>query len=1361
MPVSESKETGVRSATPPSTDYGAGVPIKKRRFPFVRPPSPPPKEPSPPPPPKEPSPPPKEPSPLPPPKEPSPPPKEPSLPPKESSPPPKEPSLPPHEPSLPEKIDEQLPMGHAASFQGSVPSNSGVAADPGSEKQYSNVIEANLSDVSVGERESPKEKNDCMDKGTFEPSTTVIQGPLLVSASGSSVDKDRMDKPSKDENLVGHDWMLGRSDLPMALSESCHLIVEGSCTKRKLEVDDKSGKSVASSMLDAGVAWQKNEGTCLEQDKFENISLDLSLTDEKSSPSTGGGKRSHSDATILCANRSNWDLNTTMDAWEDSASDSVCVGADSVYGGMNATDGNYDMKPSTRLPGKSLEHKSMGSECKGGALSMSSRAIGDNYIPENSLNLGLQPSFLQSDLFQGPLSSASIHAAVKYAPMLASTSKLNIVAPVIVKSEPVVESVKQSFGIMKTADSRTVKCESSDEQFPEAHESPVCATLQTVNSRSIKAEPGCEGMEASRTNEDACLRSCELTSNGSGLCSLVKQAGDTNHLLETESRPPESAVDRDTVGTSEHRAEGGRHYEESSQVQEASENVIKVGPNTITTNIGPGISELPSSMENALETENTEIAHDEERGFKVTDKSSPSLKDNAEDAASDGEKIEISACMMEEDCYGSEYDSDGNLGPSVAEDGEHFHRDDNEYEDGEVREQVLLSTSAGHTGKTEVENVGNCVSEHNRIDFGKSSCYDCATLPSEGDDARAQVDGQMNENLTVVYSTANADSNQKSANEVPHLQESSPIEAVAVNSETTSPVNTTGKKVLDDSVSRSPSKDLGSDPSYSEAIKLRPAVVATTNSVDEEAAKTDSIVSAGNGDETDTGLPKAEPSLNSEIVSKDVVSEGNKRRIINLSRSNVSSPDKARSIPDRSVPLRPGRKRLPDIALEGDKPLRGRDEYRDDGFNKFPRERNQDMFSRNSRSNFARDRGRVSYDIGGNWDSEHELGSKVYNGFSEFRPSRYNFRNYNGPTEDSVGGAGRGGRKLLTDEGPNFRHLSSRRRSPGGRDGPAARGQPMVGGIPRNISPARCIDVSDSEMVGLRHGNKFVRDFQDDNMEPMFACPPSYGEADGFIRGDRNITSFKGKVFRHVRSKSPLRLRSRSPVEWSPRRRSPEGFGGHPPLTHRRSPALYRRNRMRSPERTCFHGEMMIRRQNSPPYATQALDELREMNSGRDHGFPRPIMSNRSPSGRISLRNRRYDIINSRERTHGESYFSRVPMRSNRFHELGGDGDTDERRRLSEKHGPVRHFRPTYGANGESFMYNADEASRSYRLCPEDDPAYHKRGSSRETQLERRNKNRAGDVHKARTVDEQEGNPRHGGLSDEFDDASRSKRKRF
>ncbi|XP_030542816.1 uncharacterized protein LOC115749915 isoform X2 [Rhodamnia argentea] len=1326
MPVSESKETGVRSAAPPSINYGAGIPIKKRRFPFVRPPSPPPKEPSLPPPPKEPS------------------------------PPPHEPSPPPHEPSLPEKIDEQLPMGHAASFQGSVPSSSGVVAAPGSEKQYSNIIEANVGDISVGEQDSLKEKNDCMDKGTFELSTAVVQEPMSMFASGSSYDKNRTDKPMKDENLVRHDRMLGRSDLPMALSESCHLIVEGSCTKHKLEVDDKSGKSVASSMLEAGVAWQKSEGTCLDQDKFENISLDLSLTDEKSSPSTGDGKRSNSDAPILCANRSNWDLNTTMDAWEDSVSDSVCASADSVYGGMNATDGNHDMKPSTHLPGKSLEHKSMGSECKGGALSMSSRAIGDNFMSENSLNLGLQPPFLQSDLFQEPLSSASIHAGVKYPQMLASTCKLNVVAPVIVKSEPVVESVKQSFGILKTADSRTVKCESSDEQFPEAHGSPVCATLQTVNSRSIKAEPGCEGMEASRTNEGACLRSCEQTSNGSELCSLVKQAGDTNHLLETESCPSESAVDRGMVGTSEHHAEEVRHDEESSQVREASENGIKIGSNTITTNIGPGSSELPSSMESAPEAENTEIAHYHERGFKATDKSPSSLKENAEDAASDGEKIEISACMMEEDCYDSEYDSDGNLGPSVAVDGEHFHRDDNEYEDGEVREQVLLSTSAGHTGKTEVENVGNCVSEHNRIDFGKSSCYDCAAQPSEGDDARAQVDGQMSENLMTVYSTANVDDNQKSADEVPHLQESSPIETVAVNSEMTSLVNTTGKNVLDDSVSRSPSKDLGSDPSYSEAIKLRPVVVTTTNSVDEEAAKTDSIVSAGNGDETDAGLPKAEASLNSEIVSKDGISEGNKRRIINLSRSNVSSPDKARSIPDRST-LCAGRKRLPDIALEGDKALRGRDGYRDDGFNKFPRERNQDMFSRNSRSNFARDRGRVSYDISGNWDSEQELGPKVYNGFSEFRPSRYNFRNYNGATEDGVGGARRGGRRLLTDEGPNFRHLPSRRRSPGGRDGPAARGQPMVGGIPRNISPARCIDVSDSEIVGLRHGNKFMRDFQDDNMEPIFACQSSYGETDGFIRGDRNITSFKGKVFPHVRSKSPLRL-SRSPVEWSPRRRSPEGFGGHPPLTHRRSPALYRRNRMRSPERTCFHGEMMIRRRNSPPYATQPLDELREMNSGRDHGFPRPIMSNRSPSGRISLRNRRYDIINSRERTHGE-YFG-VHMRSSRFHELGGDGDTDERRRLGEKHGPVRHFRP-YGANGESFMYNADEASRSYRLCPEDDPAYHKRGSSREPQLDRRNKNRAGDVHKARTVDEQEGNHRHGGLSDEFDDASRSKRKRF
>ncbi|KAF8021936.1 hypothetical protein BT93_G2157 [Corymbia citriodora subsp. variegata] len=1076
MPVSESKETGVRSATPPSSDYGAGVPIKKRRFPFVRPPSPPPKEPSPPPPPKEPSPPPpppKEPSLPPPPKEPLLPPKEPSPPPQEPSPPPREPSLPPHEPSLPEKIEEQPQMGHVATFQGCVPSNSSVAAALGNEKQESSIIEANVSNVSVGERDSLKEKNDCMDKGTFELSTAVVQEPTLVFASGSSDNKDRTDKPRMDVNLVGHDQMLGRSDLPMALSKSSHLIGGGSWTKHKLEVDDQSGKTVASSMMDAGlachkseVACHKGEGTCWDQDKFENISLDLSLTDEKSSPSTGSGKRSDSDATIPRANRSNWDLNTTMDAWEDSASDSVCVGADSVYGEMNAPAGNYDVKPSTQLPGKSLEQKSLGSECKGGAHSMSSRAVGDNYISENSLNLGLQPSFLQPNLFPEPISSASIYAGTNNAQMSVSTSKPKVVAPLIVKSEPTDECVKQSLSVMKTVDCRTVKCESSNEQFREAHESPICTTLQTVNSRSIKAEPGCEGMKASRTNEDPCLRPCEQTSNGSELCSLVKQAGDTNHLLETESCPFESAVDRDMVGTSEHCAEGDHHEGESSQIRETSENAMKIGSDTITTNTGPGSSEHPSSMENALEAENTEIEHHEEHGFEVTDKIPPGLKENAEDAASDGEKIEISACTMEED-YDSENDSDGNLGPEAA-DAEHFHRDDNEYEDGEVREQVLLGMLEGTTGKMEVENVGNCESEHNKIDFGESSSHNCATPALEGDDARAQVDGQMNENLMTVFSTAHVDNNQKSVDEVSHLQGSSPTETGAVNSEMASPANTIGRKVLDDSVSRSPSKDLGPDPSYSQAIKLPPAVAATTNPVDVEAAKTDSIVSTGNGDETDTGLPMAEASLISEVV--DGKSEGSKRRIINLPRSNVSSPDKARSIPDKSILLRAGRKRLPDIALEGDKPLRGRDEYRDDGFNKFPRDRNQDMFSRNSRSNFVRDRARVSNDISGNWDSEQDLGSKPYNSFPEFRPGRY-FRNYNVATEDGVGGAGRGARKLSTDEAPNFRRPSSRRRSPGGRDGPAARGQPMVGGIPRNISPARCIDVSDPEIVGLRHGS--------------------------------------------------------------------------------------------------------------------------------------------------------------------------------------------------------------------------------------------------------------------------------------------------
>lgn len=414
-----------------------------------------------------------------------------------------------------------------------------------------------------------------------------------------------------------------------------------------------------------------------------------------------------------------------------------------------------------------------------------------------------------------------------------------------------------------------------------------------------------------------------------------------------------------------------------------------------------------------------------------------------------------------------------------------------------------------------------------------------------------------------------------------------------------------------------------------------------------------------------------------------------------------------------------------------------RDEISNSDLHRPSRERGRGMFPQNSRSGFLRNRRRVPSDMCNDWESGQDFGSEMHTGPLEFHATRYRYnsgyRNYSASLEDGFVGTGRGGRRFLTDSSRNFHSQHSIRQAHEVREGPATRSPPTVGRIPQNMSTSRCTGMDDSELVGVRYG---------------------------FAQRERNIGSFSAKGLYRINSKSPVRSRSRSPTQWSPpRRRSPDGFVRHPEMAPRRSPPMYRRERIGSPDRAYFHGEVMVRRQNAPPYISRQLDDMREMNTGRDHNFTRPIMHNRNSSTRVSLRTRRYDMVNSRERTQGE--YLRFPMRgAARFHDLPGDENTYERRQLNEKRGPVRHLRPACGADNNGFTYSSNDGSRSYRFFPQDDSVYHEGGNSRERQLERCPKNEPGDAHKTRKFEDEEGSFRHG-VSDEFDDMPRYKRERF
>ncbi|PKU74634.1 uncharacterized protein LOC110104021 [Dendrobium catenatum] len=218
-----------------------------------------------------------------------------------------------------------------------------------------------------------------------------------------------------------------------------------------------------------------------------------------------------------------------------------------------------------------------------------------------------------------------------------------------------------------------------------------------------------------------------------------------------------------------------------------------------------------------------------------------------------------------------------------------------------------------------------------------------------------------------------------------------------------------------------------------------------------------------------------------------------------------------------------------------------------------------------------------------------------------------------------------------------------------------------------------------------------------------------------FERTDRIPAHHERLSLSPMRRRGPPRLtppmcsprsQARSPSHWPPHDAS-EGFNGTP---------IVMQESMRS-TRQHYAEEILARRRGST-YRARLPDGMMEVVSSREHDFPRP------PGRDFPRKIQRLDMNDPRQ-VPAEYY--RTPFDHGQIHELFVDGERAVGRRCNEVHVPARYRQHCFeGDDVENFSFRGEEGPppRSYRYHPEGNQGFNEGGNSRE--FEGRFKNRLG-----------------------------------
>ncbi|KAF3673087.1 putative macrophage erythroblast attacher-like [Capsicum annuum] len=1110
---------------------------------------------------------------------------------------------------------------------------------------------------------------------SFEPSRNVdnLVKPALAEKLAAQEDKGRT-KVSVEKEVIAKQ---GKSQCKLELPSN----------SRHVELSLGPQEPHVSSLVDLNT-----EGKMCGTVNPSLLSPSLNKWKDMSQEGRGKDGLNNNDADdIVRTDRSNWDLNTPMDSWEGSG-DVVPVQDASEIDLLHKTSSSVDRKPpissaSIVDPNGDKGKQEVGASEQEFSFPISSTLPALQYKSADVFHLNLGSTFLgfDSSVLQsltkvdsrvGPNSSLPKN--------LAMNRNMNNLTCKTVKSESVEEIVVQ-------ANAGTAVCPAGTLEANVGKIEVVGLNLRSIElstkgpeklleRKPTKHEPFQEvSQEISMTSDVIVHQSVgkvlQLQESSSSPCSssssstlpmpLTPQQGCPSRLSSCSdlsvSAGDLSAPSEYSVHTNEaNRSKNLLNQANADTAAKIANSDLKES-NVSSDKVGTSVSEA-MNIEGHILLEKTQDPHN--------------LVASGEGSANNGEKVSISA-STEEECYGSDYESDGHHAFEGHVDSESVGcvREDEDYEDGEVREPMMQSIAGDAIAEGKNSEKNNESSSKNAgFSSGFSGVGESHGFTNDEKGYSKPVHTESNDDFVKGCDVKAVKIDHKDGN----LRSPLLDEVETTGDDEQRPIGAIHQGSVDQSgitdVQERCERDVLCDGAYGGSSGAGSS--GAGRNVDK--ANNENIGRSDMSPTAVSSLKNTETSVNANS-SEYLSNVGSKSRIIRLPRtSDVTFSSNIRPLMGRSLSSRSRREMYSDVDEEKFHLRRNRDEIYADG-PKFVQDRFQDHSFDSSRGKIVRGRGRSSGRFNSShsdWDSVRD--SESYGDVADYRlrrkrtvaveESENECNDYNSGRLDGAAFASDKRRKPLNDALPSFRHPPARRLSPHGRENASMMGTQMLRRAPRSISPSRCTDEDVSDYVGLRHSEKFNRDFPADISDPVYTHQQSmYDGPDGhFVQGKIKFTAMQGRGFPRMRSKSPVKSCSWS----SPRKKLTEGFNGHQDSSQHRSPVMYKEDRVRTSPRTSLTEEAIApQRRDSPSYTARRLNYMRDVDALQEQRHPRSLSSRSRPPNWVFTRsNRRVENLDHRERADDDEYFDGT-IHTGRFPEL------DERRKYSERRGGPRRIR--------------------------------------------------------------------------------------